>query len=75
MYSLESFIHFLDDDMYLFQFLRLRVIEGKERLTEVEMVQLPTFLHLPALKSLHLVHVAFSANDNGIADPFSNCHM
>jgi len=40
-----------------------------------DMTQLPASLHLPALKSLHLVHVTFSANDNGIADPFSNCHM
>jgi len=39
------------------------------------MTQLPASLHLPALKSLHLVNVTFSANDNGIADPFSNCDM
>ncbi|GAU48230.1 hypothetical protein TSUD_184100 [Trifolium subterraneum] len=39
------------------------------------MTQLPTSLHLPALKTLHLVHATFSANDNGIADPFSNCHI
>ncbi|XP_012567365.1 putative F-box protein At1g58310 [Cicer arietinum] len=39
------------------------------------MTELPTSLQLPALKSLHLEHVTFAANDNGFAAPFSNCHM
>ncbi|XP_058729682.1 putative F-box protein At1g58310 [Vicia villosa] len=38
------------------------------------MTQLPSSLHLPALQSLHLVYATFTANDNGVSDPFSNCH-
>ncbi|KAL5065785.1 hypothetical protein RYX36_027522 [Vicia faba] len=38
------------------------------------MTQLPSSLHLPALQSLHLVYVTFTANENGVSDPFSNCH-
>ena len=37
--------------------------------------KLPTSLHFPKLKSLHLMYVTFVANANGIADPFSNCSM
>lgn len=38
------------------------------------MTELPSSLHLPALKNLHLEHVTFAANENGCAEPFSNCH-
>lgn len=37
------------------------------------MTELPSSLHLPALKYLHLEHVTFAANENGCAEPFSNC--
>lgn len=37
------------------------------------MTELPKSLHLPALKNLHLEHVTFAANENGFAEPFSNC--
>jgi hypothetical protein len=39
------------------------------------MIELPTSLQLPVLKSLHLEDVTFTANDNGVAEPFSNCHI
>jgi hypothetical protein len=39
------------------------------------MIELPSSLHFMALKSLHLEHVTFVANEDGVADPFSNCHM
>lgn len=39
------------------------------------MIELPTSIQCPALKCLHLENVTFIGNDNGIVDPFSNCHM
>ncbi|KAJ1397221.1 Leucine-rich repeat domain superfamily [Sesbania bispinosa] len=39
------------------------------------MTELPNSLHLPALQTLHLEHVTFTASDNGCAEPFSSCHM
>lgn len=39
------------------------------------MTQLPSSLQLPALKSLHLEHVTFTASESDCAEPFSNCHM
>ncbi|TKY45146.1 F-box/LRR-repeat protein [Spatholobus suberectus] len=36
---------------------------------------LPKSLHLPALKSLRLAYVNFTAGDNDRAEPFSNCHV
>jgi hypothetical protein len=38
-------------------------------------IQLPSPMQLPALKSLHLGYVTFAANNNGIVDPFRDCHM
>jgi len=40
------------------------------------MTQLPSSLQLPALKSLHLEHVTFTAaSESDCAEPFSACHM
>ncbi|XP_027358434.1 putative FBD-associated F-box protein At5g22720 isoform X2 [Abrus precatorius] len=39
------------------------------------MTELPNSLQLPALTSLHLEHVTFTANDSDCAEPFSSCHM
>ncbi|QCD94880.1 putative FBD-associated F-box protein At5g22720 [Vigna unguiculata] len=39
------------------------------------MTQLPSSLQLPALKSLHLEHVTFTASESDCAEPFSSCHM
>ncbi|KAK7392755.1 hypothetical protein VNO78_21202 [Psophocarpus tetragonolobus] len=36
-------------------------------------LELPCFLRLPSLKSLHLDNVCFTASVNGCADPFSSC--
>lgn len=36
---------------------------------------LPKSLHLPALKSLHLECVKFTASDDHSTEPFSNCHV
>lgn len=38
-------------------------------------IQLPSSMQLPALKRLHLGYVTFAENDEGIVDPFRNCHM
>ncbi|KAG5079279.1 hypothetical protein JHK86_003344 [Glycine max] len=38
-------------------------------------IVLPKSLHLPALTSLHLQCVNFTAIDNDCAEPFSNCHL
>ncbi|XP_057446254.1 F-box/FBD/LRR-repeat protein At1g78750-like isoform X2 [Lotus japonicus] len=39
------------------------------------MTELPNSLQLPALHSLHLEYVTFTADDSGCADPFSTCPM
>ncbi|KAK7315010.1 hypothetical protein VNO77_33542 [Canavalia gladiata] len=39
------------------------------------MTELPNSLQLPALKSLHLEHVTFTASEDDCAEPFSSCHM
>ncbi|KAH1229393.1 putative F-box/FBD/LRR-repeat protein [Glycine max] len=37
-------------------------------------LEIPKSLQLPALKSLLLEYVSFTATDNGCAEPFSTCH-
>ncbi|XP_061361122.1 F-box/FBD/LRR-repeat protein At1g16930-like [Gastrolobium bilobum] len=39
------------------------------------MIKLPKSLQLPALKSLHLKHVIFTASNHDCAEPFSTCKM
>ncbi|CAJ1952718.1 unnamed protein product [Sphenostylis stenocarpa] len=39
------------------------------------MTQFPGSLELPALKTLHLEHITFTASENDSAEPFSTCHM
>ncbi|KAH1198790.1 F-box/LRR-repeat protein [Glycine max] len=38
-------------------------------------LELPKSLLLPALKTLHLVNMIFTASDNDCAEPFSNCNL
>ncbi|XP_020205290.1 putative F-box/FBD/LRR-repeat protein At1g78760 [Cajanus cajan] len=38
-------------------------------------LELPKSLHLPALKTLYLTNVNFTAQDNDCAEPFSTCNM
>ncbi|XP_061358032.1 F-box protein At5g03100-like [Gastrolobium bilobum] len=58
-------------DLIVLKFDNIRAFDD----ANFKMLEIPKYLQLPALKSLHLEYVMFTASDNDCADPFSTCKM